>query len=240
MKNRIKNILIYLVLASFIIISCQKLFFNEDETTRELFFEDFHAVKISGIYNIVLIQDSANRLVITGKNDINSIDAVIKKDTLIIDNHKKMSFNPNKNTLALHFSNLEYMVSYDPVNVSNTDTIKADHFLYEAIGEIAEVRLTVDCNYFLVVNSANTLGYFYFNGIADNCTFFNRYGCSIFADSLSCKNAEIVNESVGDVYINASENIRAYIWGPGNIYYYGNPLIEIAEKRGNGKIIRVD
>jgi len=234
-----KSILIYLVLASFFIISCQKIFFNEDESTRELFFEDFHAVKISGIYNIVLIQDSANRLVITGKNDINSIDAVINDDTLIIDDHKKMSFNPDKNTLALHFSNLEYMVSYDPVNVSNTDTIKADQFLYAAIGEIAEVRLVVDCNYFLVVNSANTLGYFYFNGKANNCTFFNRYGCSIFADSLSCKNAEIVNESVGDVYINASENIKAFIWGPGNIYYYGTPVIEIAEKRGDGKIIRL-
>ena len=235
-----KSILIYLVFASFFIISCQKIFFNEDESTRELFFEDFHAVKISGIYNIVLIQDSANRLVITGKNDINSIDAVINDDTLIIDDHKKMSFNPGKNTLALHFSNLEYMVSYDPVNVSNTDTIKADQFLYAAIGEIAEVRLVVDCNYFLVVNSANTLGYFYFNGKANNCTFFNRYGCSIFADSLSCKNAEIVNESVGDVYINASENIKAFIWGPGNIYYYGTPVIEIAEKRGDGKIIRLD
>jgi hypothetical protein len=235
-----KSFLIYLVLASFFIISCQKIFFNEDESTRELFFEDFHAVKISGIYNIVLIQDSANRLVITGKNDINSIDAVINDDTLIIEDHKKMSFNPSKNTLALHFSDLEYMVSYDPVNVSNTDTIKADQFLYAAIGEIAEVRLVVDCNYFLVVNSANTLGYFYFNGKANNCTFFNRYGCSIFADSLSCKNAEIVNESVGDVYINASENIKAFIWGPGNIYYYGTPVIEIAEKRGDGKIIRLD
>jgi hypothetical protein len=235
-----KSLLIYLVLASFFIISCQKIFFNEDESTRELFFEDFHAVKISGIYNIVLIQDSTNRLVITGKNDINSIDAVINDDTLIIYDHKKMSFNPSKNTLALHYSNLEYMVSYDPVNVSNDDTIKADQFLYYAIGEIAEVRLVVDCNYFIVVNSANTLGYFHFNGKANNCTFFNSYGCSIFADSLSCKNAKIINESVGDVYINASENIKAFIRGPGNIYYHGTPVIEIAEKRGDGNIIRLD
>ena len=237
MKNQIKSILQSLLLASFFIISCQKIFFNENESTRELFLKDFHALKISGIYNIVLIQDSANHLVITGKNDINSVSAVIIDDTLIIGNNKKISFNPGKNTLALHFSSLEYMVSYDPLNVSNTDTIKADNFLYEAIGEIAEVRLTVDCKYFNVVNSANTLGYFYFNGKADNCTFFNRYGCSIFADSLLCKNAEIVTESVGDVYINASESIRASIWGPGNIYYYGTPVIEIAEKRGDGKLI---
>jgi len=235
-----KSLIIYLFLTSLLIISCQKILFNEDENTRELLLKDFHAVKISGIYNIVLIQDSANRLVITGKNDINSIDAVINDDTLIIDDHKKMSLNTNKNTLNLHFSNLKYMATYDPVNISNTDTIKAGMFYYDAIGEIAEVRLVVDCSYLYVVNFPNTLGYFYFNGKTNGCTFINSYGCSIFADSLSCKNAVIDNASAGDVYVNASENIRAFIRGPGNIYYYGTPDIEIAEKRGDGRIIRID
>lgn len=235
-----KNFIIYLVLASFFIHSCRNIFFNEDERSREILLEDFHAVRISGIFDLVLIQDSANRMVITGSNNINSTDGVIKNDTLIIDDHKKMSFNPGKNRITLHFSNLKYMVTFDPVNVSNADTIRGDQFLYEAIGEISEVRMVVDYNYLFVVNSANTLGYFYFNGKANSCTFFNRYGCSVFADSLYCKNAEIFNESVGDVYINASENIKAFIWGPGNIYYYGTPDIEIAEKRGDGRMIRID
>lgn len=235
-----KSLVTYLVLASFLIISCQKILFNDDERSREIILKDFHAVKFSGIYNIVLIQDSTNRLVITGKNDINSIDAVLNGDTLIIDNHKKISFNPEKNTLALHFSNLEYMVTYDPVNISNTDTLKADQFIYSAIGEIAEVRLVVDCNFLLVVNNINTLGYFYLNGKADNCWLYNYYGSSMFAGSLSCKKAEIINESVGDVFINASEYLKASIRGKGNIFYYGTPVIEIAEKRNTGNLIRVN
>ncbi len=234
-----KSSLIYIVLASFFILSCQRILFNEDERSVEQILGNFHAVRISGIYNIVLIQDSLNKLVISGKNDINSISAVIKDDTLIIDDHKKMPFNPNKNRLALHFSNLEYLVTYDPVNVSNTDTIKTDRFQYDAIGEIAQVKLAIDCNSFIFANSANTLGYFYFKGKAGYCSFFNRYGCSIFADSLYTKDAEITNESVGDVHINASDNIKAFIRGPGNICYYGNPVIEIAEKRGDGKMIRL-
>ena len=235
-----KSFIIYLVLTSFLIISCQKIFFNEDESTRELSFEDFHAVKISGIYNIVLIQDSTNRLVITGKNDIHSIDALIKDDTLIIDDHKKLSFNPSKNTLALHFSNLEYVICYDPVNVSNTDTIKADKFFFVAVGEIAEVRLVFECNNFLVVNNSNTLGYLHFIGKAESCWIWNRYGSCMYADSLLCKDAVIYNESIGDVNVNASDNILAFIRGPGNIYYYGTPVINIAENRGDGKIIRLD
>ena len=124
-----KNFLKYLLITSSLFVSCQKIFFNEDDRTREILLEDFHAVKIKGIYNIILTQDSTNRLVITGKNNINSISAVIKDDTLIINDHRRMSLNPDMNTLALHFSNLEYMVTYDPANVSNTDTIKADRLL---------------------------------------------------------------------------------------------------------------
>jgi hypothetical protein len=232
-----KRVLLYLVLATFL-ISCQKIFFNDDVESREISLGSFHALQISGIYNFVLIQDSTNRLVITGRNDINSIEAIIKNDTLSINDNKKMSFNPAKNILELHFSNLGNITCFDPINISNKDTIRADQFIFAAICEIAEVRLVVDCNYFLIVNIPNTLGYFYLSGKANSCSFFNRYGSSMFANKLSCKNAEVYNESVGDVYVNASESIKAYIWGPGNIYYYGTPVVSVEEKRGSGMIIR--
>jgi hypothetical protein len=234
-----KRILIYLVLTQLLTASCQKILFNEEESTKEIPLENFHAVKFYGIYNIILVQDSINRLVIIGKKDVNSIKAIIRNDILIIDDQKKMSFNPNKNTLVLHFKNLQFMTTYDPVNISNTNTLKANEFLYEALGEITEGRLTVECNSFTFVNSANTLGYLYLNGIANYCTIFNRYGSAVFADDLLCWNAEIINESIGDVHINASETIKAYILGPGNICYYGTPVIEIAEKKGKGRLIRL-
>jgi hypothetical protein len=235
-----KKILIILLLSSFFILSCKKIFFTENTDTRNIFLNNFHAVKVYGICNLVLIQDSANSLNITGNNDIFSIDAYIKDDTLVIDDNKKMSINPNKNKFELHFSNLKFLVTYDPVNVTCKDTLKSEQFVYHAIGEISEVRLTVDCSYFLIASSANTLGYFYLSGKADGCMLFNRYGCSMFADSLICRNAEIINESVGDVYVNASENIKAYIWGPGNIYYHGTPEINIVEKKGDGRLIRLE
>jgi hypothetical protein len=233
-----KRYLTYIGLLSVFIVSCQKILFNGDETTRKIPLEDFHAVRISGIFNIVLTQDTENRLEITGSNDINTINAVVVNDTLIIDTHKKMSLNPAKNTLSLHFKNLKHLVTYDPVNVTNTDTIKSEDFRYAALGEISEVSLTIESNYLLVMTSANTLGYFHIYGKTNICSFYNRYGSVIFAGSLICSNAEITNESIGDVYINASEKITVSICGPGNVYYYGNPVIEIAENRGTGRIMR--
>jgi hypothetical protein len=234
-----KSLFIYLILVTILIVSCQKILFNEDESIREIKLDDFHAVRIKGIYKFILIQDSTNRLIIAGKNDINSIDAIIKKDTLLIDDHKNISFNPNKNTLTLHFSNLKYIDSSDPIELSNTDTIQADQFSFVAGGEIEEVRLVFKCNNFFAVNNSNTLGYLHFSGEAESCWIWNRYGSIMYADNLHCKDAVIYNESVGDVNINASDNIDAFIRGPGNICYYGTPVITIGEKRGTGKIIRL-
>jgi hypothetical protein len=232
--------LIYIVFASLFVLSCQKIFYNEDTGQREIRLEDFHSVKISGIYNLVLIQDSANKLVISGKNDINDIDAIVKNDTLIISNHKKKSLNPEKNRLDLHFRSLSHLVTFDPVTVTTEGTIKADRFLYEAIGEIAEVRLVIDCNFLYTLTSANTLGYIHFTGQTDGCLLWNRYGSRIFADSLVCKDAEVYNESVGDVNVNATGNLKAFIRGPGNICYHGTPVIDVVEKRGTGRLVRLD
>jgi hypothetical protein len=234
-----KRYLIYIVLATLSFLSCQKILFNDEEATRVLSFEDFNAAEISGIFNIVLIQDSTNKLVIKGNNDIKSIKANIKDEILIIDDPRKMSFNTDKNTLELHFRKLENLTTFNPVNVSNEDTIRGDLFVFNAVVEVAEVNLVVDCNVF-VVTSANTIGNFKLGGKADYCYLYCLFGCNYFAGDLSCRIAEILNGSVGDVYINASENLRAHILGPGNIYYHGTPFIEIIEKRGDGKIIHLD
>jgi hypothetical protein len=235
-----KSFLMYIVLISFLTISCQKIFFNEEEGTREIPLADFHNAKISGIYNFVLVQDSSDRLVITGRNDIRSIDAITKDDTLFISDNKKRSFNPDKNSLVLHFTQIEQIDFFGPVKLTNRDTIKADNFTLVAEGEIAEVRLVIKCNSLVVLDNSNTLGYFHLIGQSTDTWFWNRYGSCMYADSLVCRNAVVYNESIGDVHINATDNLNAFIRGPGIIGYYGTPVITISENRGTGKLIRLN
>jgi hypothetical protein len=234
-----KREIIYLILAVSFLSSCQKILFKGEEETRLIVFAEFHAVKISGIYNIILIQDSTNKLVIKGKNDINTINAVVSRDTLVITNSNKLSYNIEKSTLELHFSDINYIVTYSPVSISNQDTIRTEKLEYGALGEIAEVSLAVNCNSLQVVTSANTLGYLTFYGKANTATFWARYGCSFFAGNLTCGKAEIINYSIGDIYVYASDELKAFIRGKGNIYYYGNPKIDLVEKKGSGNLIRV-
>jgi hypothetical protein len=221
-------------------ISCQEIFFSGEEGRRDIKLESFHTIEISGIYNIILVQDSTDHLVITGQNNIGSINAAVNGDTLDIINRKKMTMNADKNTLEIHFSTVERIVTLDPVDISGQGTIKSENLYLDALGEIANMNLAVDCKYFQLVNSGNTLGNFIFKGKAGDCYIFNRYGCRVFADSLICRSATVLNESVGDVRISALENIQVFIQGPGNILYHGSPYIQILEKRGTGRVIHID
>jgi len=221
-------------------ISCQRILFNEQEEMREIKLNAFHAVTFSGIYNIILVQDSTNKLIMKGRNHIGSIDALIMNDTLMVDDHKKMSFNTNKNNLELHFKNLNFIRTYDPVSISGSDTIRTDRLSIETLGEIAEVKMNLRCNSLDVATSANTLGYQHYYGKTDFCYFFSRYGSSFFADSLICRSAIVYNESIGDVRINVSDYLQVFIWGNGNIYYKGSPVIDYSEKRGKGQVIRLN
>lgn len=234
-----KFVLKYILIGAVVFVSCQKILFRGEESSREIKLKDFHNIDISGIYDIVLVQDSSNMLIINGKNDINAIDIHLNNDTLIIDDHKKMSLNPARNMLEIHFRDLNYMITRDPVNISNHDTIHSDVFQYYAVGEISETRLVLDCNYLVLTTTSNSLGYFYLSGRSDYCDLSARYGCSIFAEHLLCENADILNESVGDIHTNASVKLRVWLKGPGNIFCHSDPETEIVEQSGKGSLIFV-
>lgn len=237
--KKMKYILKFILICTVMFASCQKILFRGEESSREILLKDFHNIDISGIYDIVFVQDSSNKLIIRGKNDINSIGTLVSNDTLLIDDHKKMSLNPARNMLEIHFRDVNYIITRDPVNISNRDTIHAELFQYCAVGEISETSLVLDCNYLVLATTSNSLGYFHLSGSSDYCDLSARYGCSIFAEHLLCENADILNESVGDIHTNASVKLRVWLKGPGNIFCHSEPETEIVEQSGKGRMIYV-
>ncbi len=226
-----------------IFYSCSGIFRNDDlEIIRkELSLNEYRYISIYGIYNLILIQDTIHKLTMEGTADvIDDIEAQVVADTLVIrDTHKNLFRIEEKPTLYLHFSDLARLVTHNPVQVNNEDTLKLDRFYFYPLGEIGEASLTVESNFFGLDNSANTLGRFYVRGRTHAVKFFNRYGSSIYADSLVSQIVQVFNESAGDVYVNAGELLEVYIWGPGNIYYSGNPVIEIVERKDSGQVLKM-
>ena len=247
MKTFFQNRLICLLLLMFTILvvfsNCEGIFGKGERTVirKEINLDSFRCVSSYGIYNLVLIQDTVHKLTIEGTDDVvNDIEAWVTNDTLVIRDVDKNLFRiEEKPSLYLQFSDIAYLWTCKPVKVTNEDTLRLDRFHYYPIGEICEALLTVECNFFGLDNSANTLGRFYIRGTAQTARFYNRYGSSIYADSLKSQVVYVFNESVGDVYVNADELLKVYIWGLGNIYYSGNAVVEIVEKRNSGQVLKL-
>lgn len=237
--RHMKILLTYCLVILALLSSCRKILFNDDEQTLTLSTGEFTSARVKGISNLVLVQDSTDRIVISGSKKTDAVKADVINDTLIISDGAGFSLDPARNTIELHFTRLDHLVTHDPVNLSNRGTLKCDRFSWDGIGEIAEATLFLDCNLFVFCNSANTLGFVSLNGRAETLVVFNRYGGSVFAGNLSCRYADITNESAGDVYVNASDAVTAYIWGPGNIYYKGDPVTDIRERKSTGQLIRI-
>ena len=239
--------MIYLFLVTFTILmifnNCEGIF-NKDERDiirKEMMLNSFKHINIYGIYDVVLKQDTIHKLTIQGVADfITDIEARVENDTLIIrDIHKNLFRIEERPILYLHFKDIKYLWTINPVKVTNEDTLKLDWFYYYPVGEIGEAHLTVQCNFFGMDNSANTLGRFFIRGTAQTARFYNRYGSSIYADSLKSQVVQVYNESVGDVYVYADELLRVFIWGPGNIYYSGGAVPEIVERRSSGMVLKL-
>jgi hypothetical protein len=201
---------------------------------------NFKVAKVRGIYNIILVQDTLNMIVVSGSEHLNSISAGVIDDTLEITDHKNLSLKPGRNTLEVHFKKLEYLTTYDAVHVTNTDTLNVERFSYDALGEISEAELALNCNYLFLCTSANTLGNIKLSGRANYFSIFNRYGSSIIAPDLKCREVFVTTQSIGNDYVYATDFLQVYIWGPGNIYYRGNPLTDVVEKTGPGNLVRLN
>ena len=208
--------------------------------TKEYVLNSYSIAYVNAISDIILVQDTGYKMIYKGSEEIfKDISVNIANDTLFItDTRKRLLKIDDRPAMYLHFENLRSLVTFKPATVGNTDTLKLNYFYLYSIGELGEVELTLDCNTFGLDNSANTLGRYVIRGKSDIVYMFNRYGSTIIADNLICREARVINESIGDVYIHAEEILNVYLWATGNIYYTGNPVIQVVEKRDSGRLIK--
>jgi hypothetical protein len=223
----------------FFFSSCGKIL-SEDEIIVKPDLENFSVARIEGIYNIVLVQDTINMVILSGNEHLNSISAMVINDTLNIRDHRNICLKPGRNDLEIHFRNLKYLITMDAVYVANTDTLRAETFYYDALGEISETDLLINCNYLYLCTSANTLGNIKLRGKAEYLSVFNRYGSSVIASDLQCREVYVTSQSIGNDYVNARDFLQVYLRGQGNIFYCGRPVTDIAERTGSGNLIRIN
>ncbi len=233
----------------FVLCSCEK---NSSRCFKaggknikeERILSEFKHIQVKDIFNLFLVQDSVSKVILEGgENLLPNVSTDINNDTLVIENSIMCNWlrDYEKINITVHFNNLRHLVTFDPVSVKSNDTLRCEYFEYYAIGEIGEADLLLNCGYFRFDDSFTTLGLFTFSGKTEMSRFFINYGSSIYANNLISKNTDIMFQTTGDMYIHVTEKLRVWIWGPGNVYYSGNPgIVEVIEQKSTGRLIKVD
>lgn len=187
-------------------------------------------VEVEGMDFIVngydLIQ-SDNKLVIEHKNTNWLQEKKIANITLGAPEFKKIIFNsPGKVTTldTLSITQLQIIVNGKGIYTTSNLILKGDNFSINVYGGINK--------------SSHHLA-----GELISANYTMEGGTDIDALKLKTQTVSVVQKSYGNIYLNATNKLKGKIYSTGNIYYLGNPDVEVEIVKStvmdaSGKVIR--
>lgn len=202
------------------------------ETTREVeLTTDFDRLKLHPHMAYELIQDSLNKIVIRGgENLVNFVDWKIEDGLLEIENTNKCSFlragKKNKNLIVveIHFTSIINIHYEGSEYMKSVGTIHSDYFTLLIRDGAGPVDLTMDSQ---LVDADISHGWG--NYILRGTTVAARIGarsngyCDV-RDLTITDSVYVASDTPGDVYLHANGiPLYGFIKGSGNIYYSGTP-----------------
>jgi hypothetical protein len=214
-----------------------------EETSKIIPLEEFEKIKLFKKIKYTLVQDDSTFLKIKGgKNLINFISTKIQNGFLEIHNENTCNFLRNQNNkveVEIHFKNLKEIYYSGSEHLICSDTLKLQALKFVVLDACGTFDLKIECD-FLSGNISHGCGDYIVTGKTKNAFMENKSNGFCNIENLKTEtNLKLVNESVGDMYVNVhNNNLAGYISGKGNIYYTGNPITNELEFYGSGQFIK--
>ncbi len=217
---------------------CLKQSGDNTVETRDLL--DYKNLTIKGNFIVNLIQSNENKIIIKGaENLITSVESNISNRMLTIEDNNKCNWLRNYSELEIDI----YFVNIDTMNFKNSNLIRTrkvlkDDWIFILVNsQIALIDLEFDCKR-LSFNIINSKGKIVLKGKTERGEYYHHGATSFDASNLICDNLLVRTRTFADMYVNVKSNLSVNINNSGSVLYKGNPIIEILEQRGGGKIIK--
>lgn len=228
------------------LVSCEKnAFFKAGETvSREILFEGkFKIIEVNSMLEITLVQDSINKAIVTcGENLQPNIDFYVQDSVLHLDNSIKYNWSRSydKIKLELHLVRTPQLNIRKPVSIVTRDTFKTTEFFLIDWGTFTDLDVTLDVNNCAIDLSPEGFGHYTVKGKAFSATFNGKGSAFIYANDLKIQNCIVKQLSIGDIYVNVTNELKVSLLSSGNVYYSGNPNKVVVEKTiSKGRLIQV-
>ncbi len=204
-------------------ISCNESIRGDGKlTSEERIVDSFRDLKVSGMFNVVLVQGEPSVLIETDQNLLEYISSEVKNEELIISSGDKY-FNTDQLVVTVFYRSLEEIQIYGACELVSNGSINSDELLIDISGA-AEADLTLNVTKFRMELSGG--GEMELHGLAEEVELEISGAAEVYAFNLESKRAEINVSGAGDVEINASESLSVDISGAGQVDYKGNPEIK--------------
>lgn len=240
--------LVVLFFVVFLLIGCKK---PEDRTcwkshgkevTKEIMLPSFSRLYLHEHMEFVLVQDSIEKITITGgENMLNFIEATVTDGLLDIQNKNKCSFlrsYKKKIIVEIHFKSLINILFQGTLPLTNRGVLKFDWLTFLLKDGAGSVNLNLEAES-LHATISHGWGDFTFSGKTKKANitvrsngFCDTYGLEV-SDVLT-----VISKTPGAVKVNADgSKIKAQIDADGNIYYIGSPAMIELNRYGNGNLM---
>lgn len=201
---------------------------------------DFDSIDVRDYVNLILSQDSVNKVVVeAGQNIISGITTEVIDRQLLIDNTLKCNWLRSYSkpiNVYISVKNLQKIYYLGSGNVTSTNILKTTLLKLEIWGGCGSIDLDLDVHQGIFALQLGTADI----TLHGNCTI-----CSIYQGDygiFQCKELktgynQTTNRGSNDCYINVTQYLDATIDAIGNIYYTGNPDSVKTKINGTGQLI---
>lgn len=248
LNKRIRNTSLYyslIIVLGIFLLSCEKgdptdCFKNTGEDITETrAISSFNKIVLEDNINLVLTQSDAYSIKVHGgKNVLKKVRTDIDNEVLYIKNNNSCNWMRSFDREITVYANIdllnqiEYRGSGD---ITSTNEINSDSLLLDVWEGAGKVDLKVDVYRNYIYFHIGTADIYYSGHAHLSYITASSFG-PVKADELSTVFTYINNEGSNDCYIRAGLRIEATIKNIGNIYYKGNPEIQV-DSQGSGKLI---
>jgi len=209
------------------------------EKTVDRVVESFTKIHMDDGINLFITESSQPSITVTGgSNLLENVITEVKDGILSINNLNKCNWVRSfkrEIDVAIHVDSLDEIQLSGSGNITTLNSLSSSVFvinLYEASGN---VTLNLQGNYIEVKIHTGPAKVTAIGNSAELIIYNNSPGI-IDAQNFTCQKALAINRNTGRVYVNASSSLKAEIFGSGNIFYRGNPTVDLAIF-GEGKLI---
>jgi hypothetical protein len=234
-------------LVVFLCFSCKDGLFDSGNTvTHEIKInKGFSRIDIKNIFDITLVQDSMNVVLVTcGSNLQSSVSANVNDSILTVDQDTKFNWSRKyeRIKLEIHLTSLSEINIRKPISLNTKGILTGNRLQLMDWNQVSEVNLSLAYHAVGLYMVSDNFGHYNLKGKC-NSTYFEGWGsCEVQADSLVIADYCFVkHRGIGNVYVNVIGQLGVSLECSGNVYYTGNPTqINIEQETSTGRLIKMD